>query len=378
MKTFSRPQFSLYLSHLDQTLSELSLDDLKLIVSTMTEVEKKSFLVFHPSFEHWKNIENVTEIDLKDFAFQRNVKAPPPNVVANSNAAANPQPGQRPPGMPEEMNAQVIQVVKALQAANPNASIAEIQAKAIEILKQNSPASRVSSAGPQPKPVQRQPSPPIQTQRQPVQQQRTTQQMVPQAQPQRPQPAPQPQAQLRSVPQGSAQPNQQQQSSAFQQPGPPQFQQQQQVQPMINNLFQAKNGGRQVLTGKAQMNVEQPIQRQQPQQQAPVQQQPRAVQAPMPTQNWKAVSANSQLRIRFPEHQSLKNQVVAVNGYELQLIENWPFPFNSEINIIITYAKSSFELKASLKYNNQQNIVELLDYKDIIYFRDLLIVLGLV
>ena len=98
----------------------------------------------------------------------------------------------------------------------------------------------------------------------------------------------------------------------------------------------------------------------------------------MPVQNWKAVSANSQLRVRFPEHQSLKNQVVAVNGYELQLNENWPFPFNSEINIIITYAKSSFELKASLKYNNQQNIIELLDYKDIIYFRDLLIVLGLV
>ncbi len=374
MKTFSRPQFSLYLSHFDQTLSELSLDDLKLIISTMTDAEKKSFLVFHPSFEHWKNIENVTEIDLKDFAFQRNVKAPPPNAVANPNASAGPPQGQKPPGMPEDMNAQVIQVVKALQAANPNASIAEIQAKAIEILKQNQAGQRPAATA-TPKQVM-----PVQSQsaRQPVQQQRTTQQAIPQPQQQRPQPAPQQQAQLRAVPQGSAQPNQQQQNSLFHQPGPPQFQQQPQVQPMINNLFQAKTGGRKVLTGQAQLNVDQPMPQQQPQQSVLTQQQPRAVQATIPTQNWKAVSANSQLRVRFPEHQSLKNQVVAVNGYELQLNENWPFPFNSEINIIITYAKSSFELKASLKYNGQQNIIELLDYKDIIYFRDLLIVLGLV
>src|SRR3712207_777593 len=79
MKVFQRPEYSFFRQGASQVYSQLSLDDLILLLSTMTDVEKAQAFIYHPSWDAWKPSQEVPEVKV-EFVFQRNVKAPPPQM----------------------------------------------------------------------------------------------------------------------------------------------------------------------------------------------------------------------------------------------------------------------------------------------------------
>ncbi len=161
MKTFRRPDYSLYREKNPQILCELSEQDVLLLINTFKPAELEQIQLFHPAWNKWKKIKDCEELLKTPFEFQRNVKAPPlqppqttppPSTIphaapkAMSHSASNP--AKRPIVPPQTQNRNATHTPPPAQTTSRQNSAPLMTAKPppLKLNPQTAAAVSVSSA----------------------------------------------------------------------------------------------------------------------------------------------------------------------------------------------------------------------------------------
>ncbi len=91
MKTFQRPDYSLHFLQAKKTFSNLSLNDVVLLLSAIAPTQRKKVLIFQPSQQDWIRVPEHQVVANTPFRFQRNVKAPPADFTMGNAPGSMPR-----------------------------------------------------------------------------------------------------------------------------------------------------------------------------------------------------------------------------------------------------------------------------------------------